>query len=880
MQKRTKVIATITVLLIAIGAALFTNTGKNFFGLLMRFPTQKTVQLDIQLDKVLEIPKYLTQDFANVIKTKDLTPPASIPIIELLTSQTFENVEVKSLWAPSKYREESDKTLIKLFPFPTVEFAEEKMFKNFDEKVFQDFDRWEYIGVKGIGVISSIDYSKQDYNKLLMASASGVYKSSDFGGNWTKIENLPNNHSVSKAIMDPNDDTHFMALSGVHLYESTDSGNSWQLNTTLDNFSAGITDLQWKNTNIFLNTGIASKISYDNGNTWESYTAPFSSWGKIKINNNGYGVAIAQSGIFETLYLTEDYGRTWSENLSTHDYGILSTVGISESGRIIAVFYNENSLTKLTFAKSNDHGNTWEFEESTETNTYWPQDISLDEENEDHFIIFMYMMSIHETFDGGQTLIADTDTILEYDVLNLQTSDTNYIVITPLDMRTDPIKKITVSQENFNPSDLNSQLINNVATAKAIGTSTNLYLIPSDQGLYVFNDSTRRLTNIAKDIYLAQTGKVSIVESCPRIYAGFWHVGHFYIDNDGSIYGFNSIEKVGGTPGNENGCDTPIMYSQGIYSTNGVDIDWNITEWIWNTLDIGGIGSLLFKSYGDWWFAISNQNLVKINVDTLQSQTIFTPDENQHLHAYYIDETQEPATFWLLIENTDTEMISIYNSTNTNSWSLYKNLTSLQTIIFEDYFPISATYTHTLQVKLLDQFRITEFKKDGNQIMISGVHGSAISNDDGDTWNQSFEHASTSNIVKDSQGRLFIGLNNVGFIEHLAENIIDSGVWYSTDHGNTWSLLETETDEALIAGLAIDNTRNILYASTEGESLIQFNLNFYNLPEPPRKVSDIIIPILPEESEYSIDINPSIPRAFPEINIQTEEIIIDFNKIR
>ena len=479
----------------------------------------------------------------------------------------------------------------------------------------------------------------------------------------------------------------------------------------------------------------------------------------------------------------------------------------------------------------------------------------------------MYMMSIHETFDGGVTLIANTDTILEYDILNLQMDDINWVMITPLDMRTDPMEKITIPkntpQDTIYPNNLKYQLTNNVATAKAAETNINLYLIPSDQGLYVFNDSTRRLTNIAKDIYMAQTGKVSIVESCPKIYAGFWHVGHFYIDSDGSIYGASSIEKYGGTPGNDNGCDTPIMYSQGIYSTDGTNagIDWDIASFIWNTLDIGAIGSLLFKNYEDWWFAISNQSLVKINIDTLQNQTIFTPDANQHLHAYYIDEAQEPATLWLLIENTDTELISIYNSTDMNSWSLYKDLTSLQTIVFEDYFQISETYTHPIQIKLLEEFGFAEFKKDGNQIMISGGNSLAVSNDDGDTWNQSFEHATTSNIAEDNQGRLFVGLNNIGYIEHLAENIYDSGVWYSIDYGDTWSILETETDKALVTGLAIDNTRNILYASTIGESLIQFNLNYYNLPELIQQIMDIITPDMEQihiDTNIDIDFNKAI----------------------
>lgn len=865
MSKKTiYVIFFIVVVIITIIIASFTDLGSYFKGQLFQ-PTSEIIMTESKI----ELPTNLTRITSDIVSVDKLRTVEQDTFIRDLSKETFKYVDVATNWLPGSLREESNKELFKIFPFPSVN----EQIGQIDKNAFKEIAKWEHVGVKGVGVIFDVDYSQQDYKKLLMSCGSGVYKTSNFGESWAKIDNIPDSHRVFNVAIDPNDANHFLVISGVNLYESFDTGNSWQLIKTLNIDSGNGTKIHWNNSTIFINKGRFGFISSDNGLTWnESTLFNFHSNNMQKIYQSGNGISHNQ---VDAISVTSDFGHTWEKIIIDSAYGSITAADISENGQNIIVAFFDINNNNITFGKSYDAANTWEFVTPTISGgKNVIQDIKIDNNNPDHFFAFMYMVnkSLHESYDGGQTLITGDTLIQEIDSIFLETSNNqgSQLVI-PLDMRVKPIKKIAVplqdSAELFT-QDLRTQLtqefqliqefpIQEMQEPKVIEESImqeslveeikmpqlaptiDLYLIPSDHGLYAFNDANGRITNIAKNIYMAQTGQVSLIESCPRIYSGFWHVGHFYIDYNGVIKAYRGAEKFGGTPGEDVGCNTEVLYSNGTYTYNGGIQDWDISSWIWNSLNISSIGSILFEYNDNWWYAVVDNDFIRIDLDTRTKEVLFTANSGELILDFYIEDRAGQINYWLLTEDANNS-IDIYHATNPASWSHYKSLATLQNIVSQDQFTLPSGHTVDIIAELINRYGHAKFIKEGNQIIISGEFGVAISNNDGASWEYSFEKAETANIVKDSNQRLFIGLKNGGRYDYLTNNNVNGGVWYSVDNGETWSILEPEAGELQVTGVAIDNTRNVLYASTSGESLVYFNLNMYNLP--PVKTMEKFVP--------------------------------------
>lgn len=823
----------LALLTVVVGIVMYGSTTENFFGM-------------VRYSKSIKSPSVST-----AVKASDLMPISENSFVKDLTSQTFKNVEFKTSWDPGKYREESDKALIKIYPFQSMKYVED-----IKDIIFTPFKKWRNAGIKGVGVVASVDYSRQNHDHLLMGTAaSGIYRSLNFGQNWTKLDDFPT-YIINRVAVDPNDDNHYLVIADwLYLYESFDKGNSWQLNTYIDSLKTGGLDLQWNGNTIFIRAGKNAKVSQNNGQNWSSHILPFGANGYVRIKNSGNGAAIAPSdddgALDNNFYVTSNYGQTWTQKLISESNNIISAFDISTNGQNIVVARYNDEVREISFVKSNDGGNNWNY--ATPPNqgytTFWPQDLLMDEANPDHFEIFVYMKSgsFFTTYNGGQTLLLGAYTINEIDSIPIRRTESNEAyVVAPLDLRFNHMVKIVEEipsgridlGDQIKTSLVNEDVFKEIAPIKNAETAIDIFeaeykpptikiekfLLPTDQGLFVYDKSLKKMSNIAKDVYLGDTGHI-VVTSCPRVYAGLWHVGYFFIDSDASVWGYTNSEKGGATAGEDLGCNTPIMYSQGMYSPDGITVDMDVSYWIWNTLAISSIGSTLFHYYDGWWYVEISHDLFRLNIPNRQVEQIQLPVYNI-FHAFNIEEGPNP-NYWLLTQTGTT--LSIWNSQDLQNWNLYKELNNFQYFLYEE----------TTQVNNESQTRRTTFRANnievnGSQILLSNGFSLAVSNDGGNTWHQNFLYGFSSNIVRDDKGRLFVGIRNSRITAQFLTGKQNSGVWYSVNHGITWNLLESETEKSQIESLALDENSNILYAATWGESLLQFHLNDYNLPEPPK----------------------------------------------
>ena len=480
---------------------------------------------------------------------------------------------------------------------------------------------------------------------------------------------------------------------------------------------------------------------------------------------------------------------------------------ITEDGKDIVLGMTSNKDGTAILARSIDKGKSWKysnlkFAEKGGDDGYFSsgdiQDVLIDDQNHNKVILFRYMSGIYESLDDS---IFSNDFIEEYEVPSypdyMDKSKTK--LITPLDLRFGNAKII------------------NIPGGGLVADQT-LFLLPTDQGLFTYNNVFKNLKIISNNVYLGNTGIVTAT-SCPRIFSGFWHVGQQYIDPDNKAFIQQTAEAYNVFQGEDLGCDTPVINNNGNYMSQGTNIDFVKSNWIWDNIDL----PWRFQYYDGWWYAygISSSNnydstLIRFNKE-LNKIDILTELQNG-IKAFFIEKKNNGAIYWLLDESK-----ILWKSTDLKGWINYKNLSNSKWQFAEG---ISETiYTGA------DLFI------DGDLVIISGnrgLEGSGYSNNvysglyissnGGEDWNTFFPFALTSNVVRDKKGNLYVGLmpHDTVYPINWEQNVY--GVWRSKDNGVTWKIVGQGTEKSWVSGLAIVAKTNTLYASTKGESLLKIQL--------------------------------------------------------
>lgn len=236
---------------------------------------------------------------------------------------------------------------------------------------------WQsFKSISGTGIYSDqlvIDYA--DENKL--------YSSARLNSG-AAIVNYNNNSITSflpktSIAVDPNNNNHFLAMSTGYIYESIDSGNSWNTISNADTFGYSETQLDpnvsylqyspdgsviycysQRAGTLIGSPGWLFASSLDNGRTWRSPTGlpKGIGVGPIAVSNSKPNIVFAR--IQENLYKSVDYGLNWQL--------IASLVANSTVNGDLAVDpFDENVVYTVTYAsdgamnfqKTIDGGATW-----------------------------------------------------------------------------------------------------------------------------------------------------------------------------------------------------------------------------------------------------------------------------------------------------------------------------------------------------------------------------------------------------------------------------------------------------------------------------------------------------------------------------------------
>ncbi len=768
-------------------------------------------------------------DSAAAEKVLPYNPQNSLVLADLIRKD-LKYYEYKYEWDPGKWRkhEVSSKHMIKMYPFPLVQnFDRNRLLKNnVDITEMPSAAQWEHIGIQGVGVVKSVTYDKNNTSHLLMGTeGSGLYKSTDFGTTWQKLD-FPRN-DIRHVIIDADNPDHYIVTTGIYLftdlpttiYRSSNAGQSWDTGNNAVTNQYGtptyVTPSQIHYLDGYITVAgtmqgfgtYAVARKYLAATTYYTVTLErTASWvGPLKIKDTGMGLItfydeklLEKTGdekewVYEdSLYKTEDAGTSWTMVFSPEKQGLedydITAYDISEDGQRIYLFLKSKAKQTNIIAKSFNGGidwtqveiqefrwmilnDNWEYTLDDYIFKYTAQDLVLDEENEDYIALFIYMNGFFDSFNGG---VDFTKFITNYqDVYILNGAAGEAQVIEPMDLRIDTMTEVQTQQGDA-------------------------FLIPTDQGLHYYDGLTGTLQNLAPDLFLADSGIVSVSPACPRIYSGLWHIGSYWINPDNSIEGFNGGENWGYGIGPDDGCDTPVFSPVHGYLGDGKNVDEDKSEFFQESFDYGWPIEETFSYYDGWWYVFrwwgSMWYLVRIN-EAFSTYEILYPDNDTtaYVKAYGMDTSVSGSPIWVLDHN-----LILWKFVD-GDWFKWKNLDAV------DY-----------DIKnIIEEVNGIKVYKD--RIILYGHSGMYISVDQGKTWYKGFEGEKIWALAQDKCGTIYMAVqpdpdSNLG------------GVYYSNDNGKTIYKLGTGDSKSYISSLAIDHANDVMYAGTAGESILRITL--------------------------------------------------------
>jgi PKD repeat protein/photosystem II stability/assembly factor-like uncharacterized protein len=198
-------------------------------------------------------------------------------------------------------------------------------------------------GVNTIGV-SCVALSYNNPDTMYLGSGDidagdapgyGVLKSTNGGTTWTQITSGMGNVTVGRIIIDPNNSAILLASTTSGVYRSTNSGGSWSRTSSL---TSKATDLIFKPTNSQIvyscfSNGLFYK-STDNGLTWSQVTTGLPTTGiqrgqiaVTKADADYVYYVISQGSAFGGLYLSTNSGTSFSTQSTTPNI-----LGYSDNG--------------------------------------------------------------------------------------------------------------------------------------------------------------------------------------------------------------------------------------------------------------------------------------------------------------------------------------------------------------------------------------------------------------------------------------------------------------------------------------------------------------------------------------------------------------------
>jgi len=228
--------------------------------------------------------------------------------------------------------------------------------------------------------------SSADGTKLAAATYPGyIYTSSDSGVTWTERTNSVSRNWTS--IVSSTDGTKLAASGGGYISTSIDSGVNWTRRT-----NAG-----YKNWSRLASSSDGTRLiaivadgyvytSNDSGTTWtERKNIGLHKWYAVASSSDGLKLVVADGEIAGYIYTSTDGGESWKIR-NNYRQSIYSNTNMwrglasSSDGNNLAIIGTQQiSFGKITsyIYTSNDSGNTWTEQSSSQVNNNWVYSISL-----------------------------------------------------------------------------------------------------------------------------------------------------------------------------------------------------------------------------------------------------------------------------------------------------------------------------------------------------------------------------------------------------------------------------------------------------------------------------------------------------------------------
>jgi photosystem II stability/assembly factor-like uncharacterized protein len=218
-------------------------------------------------------------------------------------------------------------------------------------------DNWTHINTDLTGV-SVVSFAINSFGHIYAGTDSGVYRSTDNGDNWTKIIIDSNIYGISSFALNFSGDI-FAATRGS-IYYSNDNGENWT-KSNIDSIYGGISSLDinssgdifagtgYSNTRINIGRGGSIYRSFDNGDTWVKINSglPDLYIHSIAINSVGYIYAASDSGVYRSI----DNGDYWT-HIGLTEFRVLSLT-ITPGG------YTFAGTDNGCIYHSTDNGDNW-----------------------------------------------------------------------------------------------------------------------------------------------------------------------------------------------------------------------------------------------------------------------------------------------------------------------------------------------------------------------------------------------------------------------------------------------------------------------------------------------------------------------------------------
>lgn len=736
-----------------------------------------------------------------------------------------------------------------LFPFPIV--------RTYDTRLLARAERlpdlrdgpvldWVNTGIRGVGPALSVSsYSGRQgaHSEILLGTqASGLYykrQANEFPPRRFRKLEFPE-QSIQAVLINPADPRHFMVLSRPtlqrvpsRLYQSCDRGRTWGASSPLSVEHQGVDySIMAREMRLVGNSLTIVGIDTDKektilvaaraqciaaalgGGRRQVIVSPLrkvevfdgSRSGHLKMDGS-FGLLSVRTGDADTLYKSEDGGGTWEELLTldgTYWFGAYASH--SDGGVIMAYLMPRiRRAWAHKFIRTEDGGPLWDdvFVQSVTTSlpnsdpeTYTRaadgarffrfdvQDMFLREGPPDVVGIFRYMKGYLHSDDGGATFHQEISAVRDVRYLETVRNQAEVVAITPVDLRGDVMV----------PEPGGAQRV----------------LLPTDQGIFELRTDNGRLRNIGPSLHLTE-GRGIAVTACPRIYTGLWHVGAYWINPNGSVRGFNGSESDGFGVGVDAGhsCQIPAYSLAHGFLPTGQIVDREVSDDLGDAArDLFGWPYPGFPKYaaGGWWYL------------GLEKQPGNQPDK----WALYSIDTEE-GTFTPAFPNDDqareTRALGVDIPNGHNPMYVVDDLRNLYRFTSDDGWEHLLDFDEPLPGggDPDPQDQLPGMQKDlaagGDTVVWYGKNGLLASTDGGQSFRPAFVGRNVDAVAVDGCERIYAALTPTPDE--------DGGVYWSPRGGVAFVKLGSKDARSFVRGLAIDEARGSVYASTYGESLLR-----------------------------------------------------------